>query len=136
MITKAQITRRADMRLIEDLFLMHGGTVLDFSNRTFAEFFTDELGVDIYDDRWEADGASKAKRLRRTIPAHASRTSFRVSISSPRHTTSRCCIAGISFERTIQSVTVRRSMHFSTASRFATSAGGNPAHPLSQCSTG
>lgn len=56
--------RATDMRLIDDLFQMHPGTVLDFGNRTFAEFFADELHVNIYDPRWEAGGTSKAKRLR------------------------------------------------------------------------
>ncbi|MCP4349147.1 MAG: hypothetical protein GY795_27010 [Desulfobacterales bacterium] len=52
------------MRLIDDLFEMGGGYVLDFSNRTFSEFFYDELGVNIDDPRFEAEGTSKAKRLR------------------------------------------------------------------------
>jgi hypothetical protein len=56
--------RAADMRLIEDLFEMHSGYVLDFSNKTFAEFFIDELGTDIDRPRWAAEGSSKAKRLR------------------------------------------------------------------------
>lgn len=53
-----------DLRLIDDLFDMGGGYVLDFTNQTFAEFFADELGIAIYDPRWEATGTSKAKRLR------------------------------------------------------------------------
>jgi hypothetical protein len=53
-----------DMRLIDDLFEMGGGYVLDFSNRTFYEFFNEELGVNIDDPRFEAEGTSKAKRLR------------------------------------------------------------------------
>ena len=53
-----------DLRLIDDLFDMGGGYVLDFTNQTFAEFFADELGVAIYDPRWEVAGTSKAKRLR------------------------------------------------------------------------
>ncbi|MDE0225896.1 MAG: restriction endonuclease [Gammaproteobacteria bacterium] len=43
---------------------MESGYVLDFSNGTFAEFFHDELDVDIDDPRWAAEGGSKAKRLR------------------------------------------------------------------------
>ena len=43
--------RPVDMRIIDRVFGMEGGYVLDFSNRTFAEFFHEELGVDIYDDR-------------------------------------------------------------------------------------
>lgn len=53
-----------DIRLIDDLFEMGGGYVLDFSNRTFSEFFYGELGVDIDAPRFEIDGTSKAKRLR------------------------------------------------------------------------
>lgn len=53
-----------DLRLIDDLFDMGHGYVLDFTNQTFAEFFADELGVAIYEPRWEGGGTSKAKRLR------------------------------------------------------------------------
>ncbi len=53
-----------DIRLIDDLFEMGGGYVLDFSDRTFSEFFHDELGVNIDDPRFDIDGTSKAKRLR------------------------------------------------------------------------
>ena len=56
--------RSIDMRLIDDLFEMGGGYVLDFNNRTFAEFFQDELGIDIDDLRYAREGTSKAKRLR------------------------------------------------------------------------
>lgn len=52
------------MRVVEDLFRMGGGYVLSFTNRTFAEFFRDELGVDIYSPRYSIEGNSKANRLR------------------------------------------------------------------------
>jgi len=53
-----------DIKLMDDLFEMEGGYVLDFSNQTFSEFFIDELSVNIYDSRFEINGTSKAKRLR------------------------------------------------------------------------
>jgi hypothetical protein len=56
--------RSIDMRLIDDLFEMGGGYVLDFSDRTFAAFFAEELGIDIDEPRFSVDGTSKAKRLR------------------------------------------------------------------------
>ena len=56
--------RTVDMRVLDKVFGMEGGYVLDFSNRTFAEFFREELQVDIYDPRWAVHGGSKAKRLR------------------------------------------------------------------------
>ena len=43
---------------------MEEGYVLNFTNRTFAEFFQDELGVNIYDPRWAEQGGAKARRLR------------------------------------------------------------------------
>ena len=53
-----------DMPIIDKVFEMEGGYVLDFSNRNFAEFFQDELDINIDDSRWAAQGESKAKRLR------------------------------------------------------------------------
>jgi hypothetical protein len=56
--------RPLDMRLLDDLFGMNSGYVLNFSDKTFAEFFSDELGVNIDDPRYDAEGTSKGKRLR------------------------------------------------------------------------
>lgn len=42
---------------------MGGGYVLDFSNATFAEFFND-YGIDIYNQRYQINGSSKAKLMR------------------------------------------------------------------------
>ena len=53
-----------DIPIIDTVFGMESGYVLNFTNRTFANFFHEELGVDIYDDRWAAQGNSKANRLR------------------------------------------------------------------------
>jgi hypothetical protein len=52
------------MRLIDDLFGMNSGYVLDFGDRTFAIFFTEEVGININEPRFNAEGTSKAKRLR------------------------------------------------------------------------
>lgn len=53
-----------DMLLIDDVFDMHGGYVLNFTDRTFREFFARELGIDIDDPKFAQAGTSKAKRLR------------------------------------------------------------------------
>jgi hypothetical protein len=53
-----------DMSLIDDLFGMGGGYVLDFSDRTFAAFFAEELGINIDEPKYNAEGTRKAKRLR------------------------------------------------------------------------
>lgn len=56
--------RSLDMRLIDDLFEMGGGYVLDFNDRTFGEFFNNDLRINIDDPKFSANGTSKAKRLR------------------------------------------------------------------------
>jgi len=48
----------------EKLLGMESGYVLDFSNRSFAEFVRDSTGRDIYDSRYDYEGGSKANRLR------------------------------------------------------------------------
>jgi hypothetical protein len=70
--------RALDMRLIDELFGMGGGYVLDFSDRTFAEFFCDELEIDIDDPNFSVEGTSKAKRLRYFLRTSDSSTRVRV----------------------------------------------------------
>mgnify|MGYP003583744145 CR=1 FL=1 len=56
--------RSIDMPLVDDLFEMGSGYVLDFSDRTMALYFAEELNVDIFDRAYQDLGTSKAKRLR------------------------------------------------------------------------
>ena len=56
--------RSIDMPVLDDIFEMGGGYVLNFSDRTFAQFFAEELNVDINDPLYSRNGGSKAKRLR------------------------------------------------------------------------
>jgi len=49
---------------VEKLFDMGTGYVIDFSNRTFSEFFLENMGVDIYDSNYDYGSGSKANRLR------------------------------------------------------------------------
>lgn len=53
-----------DMMFLDVLFEMEGGYVLDFSNRTFSEFFARDLGIDIDHPSFAEDGTSKGRRLR------------------------------------------------------------------------
>jgi hypothetical protein len=53
-----------EKRQFERLFQMGGGYVLDFSNRTFAEFVADSVGRDIYQARYCYGSGSKANMLR------------------------------------------------------------------------
>jgi hypothetical protein len=49
---------------LEKLFEMGGGYVLDFSNRTFQEYISENCGIDIYDTKYAYGSGSKANRLR------------------------------------------------------------------------
>lgn len=53
-----------EKRLLEKLFEMGGGYVLDFSDRTFQEFIIDTIGIDIYIEKYNYRSGSKANRLR------------------------------------------------------------------------
>ena len=53
-----------DMMFIDDVFEMGGGYVLNISDRTFSEFFREELHINIDDLAYTCNGGSKAKRLR------------------------------------------------------------------------
>jgi hypothetical protein len=53
-----------ERRKLEELFGMSSGYVLDFSDRTFGEFFIDIAGIDIHSQKYQSHGSSKAKKLR------------------------------------------------------------------------
>lgn len=56
--------KSVDIKLLDEIFEMGAGYVLDFSNPTFSEFFIEELGINIDSPSYAVDGGSKAKRLR------------------------------------------------------------------------
>jgi hypothetical protein len=66
-VPKMVALKHSEMRIIDAAFLMSDGYVLDFSNRTFSEFFEDEFHLGIYDDKYSHRGGSKANRLRAFI---------------------------------------------------------------------
>jgi hypothetical protein len=53
-----------EKRKLERALGMGSGYVLNFSNRTFAEFFRDSFGIDIYDAKYDYGSGSKANRMR------------------------------------------------------------------------
>jgi len=53
-----------DKQLLEKLFQMESGYVLNFSNRTMNEFFRDDIGIDIYSKKYNYASGSKANRIR------------------------------------------------------------------------
>ncbi|HEY1019264.1 MAG TPA: hypothetical protein VGE25_09715 [Sediminibacterium sp.] len=53
-----------EKQLLETLFQMSGGGVLNFSNRMMEEFFRDDLGIQIYSEQYNYASGSKANRMR------------------------------------------------------------------------
>ena len=53
-----------DKQVLEWLFQMWSGYVLDFSDRTMGEFFKDDVGVNIYAEEYNYATWSKANRMR------------------------------------------------------------------------
>ncbi len=56
--------RPVELKVVDELFGMASGYVLDFTNATFDDLFRREVGVDIYDDAYAQGSGSKGKRLR------------------------------------------------------------------------
>lgn len=54
------------------------GYVLDFSDRTFAIYFEEEFGIDIYAGKYRGNGTSKGKRLQCFIKEESEKTVARV----------------------------------------------------------
>jgi hypothetical protein len=63
-MTEQKKLKSIDIKLLDEIFEMGGGFVLDFSNPTFSEFFNEELGINIDNPAYDVNGTSKAKRLR------------------------------------------------------------------------
>ena len=57
------VIRHIDEQLLESAFGMGNGYVLNFSDKTFAEYFA-SIGINIDDDKYKVNGTSKAARLR------------------------------------------------------------------------
>lgn len=56
--------KHSDFRIIDDAFQSERGYCLNFSDRTFAQFFDDEFNIDIDQPEFRAGGTSKMNRLR------------------------------------------------------------------------
>jgi hypothetical protein len=54
----------AEKSKLEQLLSMSSGYVLNFSDRSFGEFFADFENIDIHSERYTLNGNSKAKKLR------------------------------------------------------------------------
>jgi|AntDryMetagUQ313_1029471.scaffolds.fasta_scaffold00053_16 hypothetical protein len=63
-VERMEQLRPIELILVDELFGMSSGYVVDFTNNTFADFFNREVGVDIDDGAYAIYGGSKGKRLR------------------------------------------------------------------------
>lgn len=70
--------RSIDMQIIDKIFGMEDGYVLDFSDRSMAQFFAEDLNIDIDHLRYRDEGSSKAKRLRCFLRKEDTNTAVRV----------------------------------------------------------
>lgn len=53
-----------EKQILEKLFQMNGGGVLNFTHRTMAEFFKDDVGIDISEEKYNYSSGSKANLMR------------------------------------------------------------------------
>lgn len=53
-----------EKQILEKLFGMGSGYVLNFSDRTMGEYFRDDVGIDIYSPKYNYASGSKANRMR------------------------------------------------------------------------
>ncbi|MBF0487004.1 MAG: hypothetical protein HQK98_02480 [Nitrospirae bacterium] len=53
-----------DKRVLEDIFKMGTGRVLNFTNQSMGDFFIDDVNVDIYAEKYEYSTNSKANRMK------------------------------------------------------------------------
>ncbi len=72
--------KRSEVRAIEEAMAFPNGFgyVLDFSDRTIAEFFEDEFGIDIDEEQYSSNGTSKRNRLTTLLNLSDSYTSLKV----------------------------------------------------------
>lgn len=54
----------SEKRVLEKMFNMESGNILDFSNTTFLNFVFDAVALDIYNEKYNFRSGSKANRLR------------------------------------------------------------------------
>jgi len=72
--------KRSEIRAIEEAMAFPNGFgyVLDFSDRTMAEFFEDEFGIDIYEEQYRVNGTSKRNCLTTFFKLSNTYTSLKV----------------------------------------------------------
>lgn len=87
---------QADLNAVARLvdFVKGPGYVLDFTDRTFRQFFGAQLKIDIDDARYAIAGTSKGKRLRSLLEAEDDATAARVLKAIWDHRASHLALTG------------------------------------------
>lgn len=72
--------KRSEIRAIEEAMAFPNGFgyVLDFSDRTMSEFFEDEFGIKIYDEKYLVNGSSKRNCLTTFLKSSDAYTALKV----------------------------------------------------------
>lgn len=75
--------KRSEIKAIENAMAFPRGLgyVLDFSARTFDEYFQDEFGIEIYAEQFNTYGSSKRNRLLSYLHQADNSSALRVLIS-------------------------------------------------------
>lgn len=94
-------TKLSERRAIDNAFIS-SGYVLNFSDRTYAEWFEEELGVDIDADRYRFKGHSKGNRLRAFVEVE------------PPHTVARTLRALWDYRQTLPATVLQHSSEHDT----------------------
>ncbi len=114
---------RSEKRAIVGPLEDEPGYILDFSNRTFEEFFEDEFGIQIYDEKFAFNGTSKKKRLEAFLEIVETALAIRVL---RRLWDYRATLPEHYHSNTPEAETANRSKFFTVLDKLA----GNPATPV------
>jgi hypothetical protein len=79
-----------EKRKLERLFNMSSGYVLNFSDRTFSEFFEEHTGIDVDHIRFKERGTSKANRLRAFCATESNQVVSKIIIAMVEHGIEYC----------------------------------------------
>ena len=74
-----------DKQILENILEMKSGYVLDFSNRSFQEIVSDSTGLDIYSEKYQDKGTSKANLLRSFWTKESNQTVSKLLFSLSRY---------------------------------------------------
>ena len=123
-----QRLKASDFRILDEVIDTGNGPgyVLDFSNPTFPQFFQDELGVNIDDPKFSAEGTSKGKRLAYFLRSADSATIHKTLVALWEY---RISVPGLDKDNLLDPAT--ENAFRKIVGRFGNALPGKPAKPAS-----